>query len=265
MTINNRANTDVAYAEPANTGMTGSIVKAQEDQRRSAAKAAGPSLRGPLLAGMMLAGLVLGGCDSGDKVDSDLAKQSQELRQRNASLEMQIKDKDAAMAKLQGDNDSLAAQLADARNAAARTPAVDTASNRGSTGFEGIEGVGSSRNAQGEIVVDVAGDVLFDPGSIVLKSTARKTLDRVAGVISNKYSSNNIRVAGHTDSDPLKHVADKYKDNEELSAQRALSVERYLVSKGVSSNRIYAAAFGASQPKSSKASSRRVEIIILGD
>ena len=210
----------------------------------------------------LAAGTILGGCGSSDKVNDGLGKENLELRSRNAQLEQDLKDRQAKLSELAATNDTLQAQLNESKNAPAVSEPIGS-SRSGGTGFEGIDGVGSSTNSRGEIVVDVAGDVLFDPGSVVLKSSARKTLDRVASVIESRYSSNSIRVAGHTDSDPLKKTADKYKDNEELSAQRALAVERYLASKGVDRNRMYAAAYGPSQSKGSKKASRRVEIVIL--
>lgn len=121
----------------------------------------------------------------------------------------------------------------------------------------------TSRRDHGDLVVEVAGDVLFDSGSITLKATAKRTLDQVARRIQSDYSSHTIRVEGYTDSDPIRKQKDKYKDNEELSAQRALAVERYLVSKGVPSSTVYSAAFGSAKSKGSKKASRRVEIVIL--
>lgn len=203
------------------------------------------------------------GCESSGKVDSAAARQNSELRQRNATLEMGLRDKDAEIARLQGEVDSLQAQLSDARNAPAAAAPPSRVS--GGTGFEGIDGVDSARNSRGEVTVDVAGDVLFDSGSTVLKSTARRTLDRVASVLESRYSSNSIRIAGHTDSDPIRKTAGKFRDNEELSAQRALAVERYLSTRGVSRDRMYSAAFGPSDPRGSKRESRRVEIVILAD
>ena len=70
----------------------------------------------------------------------------------------------------------------------------------------------------------------------------------------------------HTDSDPIKKS--KWKDNWELSAQRALSVLRYLVQRGTPEDRIRATGRGASQPiasnttASGKAKNRRVEIVV---
>ena len=110
--------------------------------------------------------------------------------------------------------------------------------------------------------MDIAGDVLFDSGSVTLKASAKKSLDSVAGVLNSTYGSHNIRVEGYTDTDPI--TKSGWKPNERLSAERAMAVEAYLVSKGVSNGRVYSAAFGPANAKNSKKDSRRVEIVILG-
>lgn len=75
-----------------------------------------------------------------------------------------------------------------------------------------------------------------------------------------------VDVVGHTDSDPIKKS--KWKDNWQLSAERALAVLRYLNSKGISSEKIRAVAAGSSRPvasnksSSGKAQNRRVEIVV---
>jgi len=110
-------------------------------------------------------------------------------------------------------------------------------------------------------VVGVAGDVLFDSGKTELKRSSKSTLDRIAGVIASQYPGRMIRVEGYTDSDPIRKS--HWKTNERLSAERAMSVEAYLVSKGVDNDQVYSAAFGPASPKGSKSASRRVEIVIL--
>jgi chemotaxis protein MotB len=55
-----------------------------------------------------------------------------------------------------------------------------------------------------------------------------------------------LRVDGHTDVRPINGL--QFKSNWELSAARAISVVQYLISKGVSPQRLVAAGFGEFQP-----------------
>jgi chemotaxis protein MotB len=55
-----------------------------------------------------------------------------------------------------------------------------------------------------------------------------------------------LRIDGHTDIRPISNA--RFPSNWELSAARAISVARYLVSKGVSPNRLVAAGFGEFTP-----------------
>jgi chemotaxis protein MotB len=188
------------------------------------------------------AALTLGGCKSVSRSDYDMALQeASDLRAQNDSLQQQLEDCEARYK-------TLAEQGGDAGM-------PDDGS-----GFEG-EGVSVRRGAGGELIVTVAGDVLFDSGSATLKNNAKSTLDRIAGGLQSGYSSNLVRVEGYTDSDPIRKS--NWKSNERLSAERAMAVEQYLVSKGIDNERIYSAAFGPSRPKGSKKDSRRVEIVIL--
>ena len=197
-----------------------------------------------VLLGVGLAGV---GCASGGPgPDDPLVMENQELRRINESLEMALRDAEARYAALDEQNRDLATQLA-------AQPAT------GDTGFEGL-GAGVSRRP-GEVVVDIAGEVLFDSGSVVIKRDAQRVLDSVVSVIRQRYPNNEIRVAGFTDNDPIRKS--DWKTNERLSAERAMAVESYLVSKGIDNNRVHSAAFGPAKPKGSKRESRRVEIVIL--
>lgn len=113
-----------------------------------------------------------------------------------------------------------------------------------------------------DVVITVAGDVLFASGQTTLKPEAKKELDKIARDLESRYSGHRIRVEGYTDSDPIRKS--KFASNEALSQARADSVRSYLVSKGVSSSRISAMGMGSAKPKSTKAASRRVEIVIMG-
>ena len=56
-----------------------------------------------------------------------------------------------------------------------------------------------------------------------------------------------LRIDGHTDKKPLSGTG-AFKTNWELSSARAISVVQYLMTKGVSPQRLVAAGFGEFQP-----------------
>jgi chemotaxis protein MotB len=118
----------------------------------------------------------------------------------------------------------------------------------------------------GTIMVTLPNEILFDPGSATLKKATSAELDHIQSVLKQKYSNKQIDVMGHTDSDPIKKS--KWKDNWELSAQRALSVIRYLVAQGIAEDKVRAIGYGANRPVASnataggKAKNRRVEIVM---
>jgi len=118
----------------------------------------------------------------------------------------------------------------------------------------------------GTITVTLPNAILFDPGKAKLKRATNTELNHICSVLQSQYAGRLIDVVGHTDSDPIKKS--KWKDNWELSAQRALSVVRYLVKNGIPKDKIRAVGQGASQPiasnatASGKARNRRVEIVV---
>lgn len=210
--------------------------------------------------GVAAIGLVLGGCQGkGADLEAQLEQfqiENSDLRGENDQLQAALAECDLSNdaistenSRIQSENDRLREEIASLRSRPAAT-----------SGFEGIEGIGVSARG-GEIVVEVAGDVLFDSGQVTLKANSRQRLNEIASVIQQRYPNNRIRIAGHTDTDPIRKS--KWETNDRLSAERALAVQEYLATRGVAKNRTYAAAFGPSQPRGSKAQSRRVEIIIL--
>jgi outer membrane protein OmpA-like peptidoglycan-associated protein len=104
-------------------------------------------------------------------------------------------------------------------------------------------------------------DVLFATGSANLKPTARERLARVAGILI-AYPDIHVEVDGFTDStgSPL--------FNEQLSQQRAGSVQSYLVQQGVPAGSIGTHGFGEANPIASndtatgRQQNRRVELVV---
>jgi chemotaxis protein MotB len=95
-------------------------------------------------------------------------------------------------------------------------------------------------------------ELFFDTGKADLKPEARAELDKVAGALVElgKQIPADIawvlRVDGHTDVRPV--TGGEFKSNWGLSSARAISVVQYLVTKGVSPQRLVAAGFGEFQP-----------------
>lgn len=119
---------------------------------------------------------------------------------------------------------------------------------------------------KGTLTVTLPNAILFRAGKASLKSVRNADLDHIVGVIKSKYQGRLIDVVGHTDSDPIKKS--KWKDNWQLSSERALAVLRYLNSKGINAEMICGVACGESRPiasnstSSGKSQNRRVEIVV---
>ena len=70
------------------------------------------------------------------------------------------------------------------------------------------------------------GAILFKPGKADLLDTVKPTLRKV-GMILERYSTGEIEIEGHTDNVPQN--SPEYKNNDELSSARALSVFYFIV------------------------------------
>lgn len=126
-----------------------------------------------------------------------------------------------------------------------------------------IEGTETTTDVvAGTMTVRVPGDVVFDAGQAMIRESAKPTLDKIAAALKQDYGGKQIRVEGHTDSDPIR--VSRWKSNQELSEARAAAVKAYLAQKGVDGNSITTRGFGAERPKGNdKAANRRVEIVVV--
>jgi len=115
-------------------------------------------------------------------------------------------------------------------------------------------------------------DILFDSGSAELKPGAEPVLQELAGVLAAPEAHDlRIMVAGHTDDRKLarKPARDKYANNFQLSATRALVVADTLKRFGVEAQRMAVAGVGASQPVApnvtpeDRQKNRRVELFVM--
>lgn len=170
--------------------------------------------------------------------------------------DQKIKAMETELGQLRQENDQLNQQnrLLNEQVATLQTKSTTTA-------LPADEG-GGARKSGGNVVISVAGDVLFDSGKTTIKQSAKSTLNKIASDLNGKYDGHSIRIEGHTDSDPIRKS--KWESNEALSRARADAVEQYLASQGVDAGRMSTVGKGSSSPKGSKAASRRVEIVVVG-
>ncbi len=118
---------------------------------------------------------------------------------------------------------------------------------------------------KGRMTVKLKDKVLFPSGSAKLNKDGQKALDAVAEVFKD-LKGKNVIVAGFTDDVPT--AAGLYKDNWDLSSARAISVVRYLASKGVPPAMLGAAGFSQFRPVApndsagNRSLNRRIEIAL---
>ena len=188
---------------------------------------------------------------------------SDQLQKERNALWLENQELRAESERLTLANDSLQQQLAAKPETVKETVYVEReAAKPDASALSNVAGVDVIQNGN-DIAVRIPGDVLFGPGSKVLKSNAKKKLAEIAGIVKREYAGNKIRVEGYTDRDPIKKSG--WQDNLELSAQRAMAVQRYLSKRGVKGSKMYSAAFGSNKAQRTKEKSRRVEIVVIGD
>ncbi|MBA2250013.1 MAG: OmpA family protein [Chitinophagaceae bacterium] len=108
----------------------------------------------------------------------------------------------------------------------------------------------------------VLDNVEFDFGKATLRPEAYKTLDDLVDYL-NRKTNEHIELGGHTDN-----VGSEPK-NKILSLERAKSIVAYLVSKGISNDRLLAKGYGSMEPieenttEAGRQKNRRTEVKIL--
>lgn len=112
--------------------------------------------------------------------------------------------------------------------------------------------------------IKLPGNIVFDTGAATLKANSgnEEILDQLKAYLDENTKVTLMRVEGHTDN------VGKPKDNLKLSGERALTIKKYLVGKGIDEKRIVAVGFGESKPvgdnatEEGRAQNRRTEFKI---
>lgn len=119
-----------------------------------------------------------------------------------------------------------------------------------------------------ELVIHFDSTLLFDSGQAVIKKEAVPALDAIGKVLTGM--GNQIRIEGHTDSDPIL-ASPLYADNWVLGFARAHSVLTYFkLFHAMPESRMIPASYADIRPVATndtpdgKAKNRRVDIVVLG-
>ena len=121
----------------------------------------------------------------------------------------------------------------------------------------------SVRIRKGRMLISLPNDVLFDSGSAVLKKAGQDAVAQVAQALAG-LSDRQFLVAGHTDDKPIH--SSRFPSNWELSTERAVTVTRFLISKGMKPESLGATGYGEFDPlvpndsDDHRAQNRRIEI-----
>lgn len=113
-------------------------------------------------------------------------------------------------------------------------------------------------------------DLTFDSGSDQVKPKAREGLARLGQILTgSSASAYDIRLVGHTDSQPLGKSRAKWGTNRHLSVARSIAVEEVLRGSGLPGSRMETSGWGEYRPmvanaaNGNTAQNRRVEVYIV--
>jgi OOP family OmpA-OmpF porin len=112
--------------------------------------------------------------------------------------------------------------------------------------------------------ISIPGNIVFDTNKATLKAGAgsEQVLEQLKLFLDQNPQVTKLRVEGHTDN------VGNDADNQTLSGQRALTIKKWLVEKGIPKERVIAVGFGESKPiadnskEEGRAQNRRTEFKI---
>ncbi len=116
------------------------------------------------------------------------------------------------------------------------------------------------------LIINIDEKISFDSGSAQLKRDVMPALEKITAILNN-YPENKIIVEGHTDNVPIR--TSRFRDNWQLSTERALSVLAHILrSSRTNPARFSAAGYGEYNPvvpndtPENRALNRRVDIVV---
>lgn len=124
------------------------------------------------------------------------------------------------------------------------------------------------RVVDGRMLLQLATDILFSPGSASVSPAGRTAITEVAAILAD-IPDRRYQVAGHTDNVPIS--TQRMPSNWYLGAARAIEVVDMLVASGLPAENVSAASYSQYQPVAvndtteGRRENRRIEIVIVPD
>ncbi len=188
-----------------------------------------------------------------------LAVQLEEIKQERAALDKEMTELARQMRELAEERDSLARET---ERLAAEREAIQKERDELASKLKGaLSSVAETTETARGLIVNLAG-VLFDVNKATLKPDSQLKLAKLAGILM-VFQDMKLSIEGHTDSTGSEEL------NLRLSTDRARTVYEFLMSQGVSTDRMKYQGFGSSKPvapndtEANRAKNRRVEVIVL--
>ncbi len=131
-------------------------------------------------------------------------------------------------------------------------------------GSKEVPGVTVISTAEG-IGFQLQGEVLFESGRAEITPKGQAVLAQLVPALTEHGRA--LRVAGHTDVDPIRHS--QWRTNLRLSTERAIAVVEFLKSRGIDETLMHVSGYGEHRPAvageaaEAKRQNRRVEIMML--
>jgi len=213
--------------------------------------------------------------DAAGRSNAVLTGQIEELRHENKTLAGRLSELGDDVEKLLGEKSTLASDLAQTRDREARLRKEQEAQRARLAKYRHViekfnalvsSGKLKVRIVRGRMVVEMASGILFPSGSARLTAEGEAALAELSEILMT-IPDRDFQVAGHTDNVPIS--SGRYRSNWELSADRSVSVVKFLQDSGVTPKRLSAAGYSEYQPsmdndtEDGRAANRRIEIVLM--
>jgi chemotaxis protein MotB len=172
------------------------------------------------------------------------------------------------LAAMQADLSATRVEIEDLRKLRAETEKRLAAFRELTTRFQKMIDTGQLKVEirNGRMVLKLPSEILFASGKADLSRDGELALMEVA-LILKQFPDRQFVVAGHTDNQPLK--GSSYRNNWQLSTERALVVTEFMIEAGMKANRLSAAGYGEFDPvgnnktDAGRKDNRRIEIVLV--